>query len=62
MLRAMSEATQQAFDVDGVEVLLIRDELGAHWRCSQCDRECSHVLRAAVCATLASWSQAAKVH
>ena len=46
----------QSFEVGGVEVVLVRDERGAHWECSECEGECEHILKAVVWMTLQSWS------
>lgn len=62
MLRDMTEPDLQAFEVDGVEVLLVRDATGARWECSVCRDECEHELKAAAWMTLQSWSRGKIAH
>lgn len=62
MLHKMTQRNVQAFEVDGVEVLLVRDESGARWECSVCRDECDHKLKAAAWMTLQSWSLGGIAH
>jgi hypothetical protein len=49
--------SEERYLVDGVEVLLVRDDAGVHWECEECAGRCAHVLGAAVWVTLQSWSE-----
>jgi hypothetical protein len=62
MLRAMTEPDVQTFEVDGIEVSLVRDARGARWECSVCRGDCDHKLKAAAWMTLQSWGRAGIIH
>jgi hypothetical protein len=62
MLRDMRQRDLQALDVDGIEVLLVRDGSGVRWECSVCCKECEHELKAAAWITLQSWSVGKMAH
>lgn len=49
----------QTYCVDGIVVVLVRDQNGARWECSQCSCDCEHALKAAAWMTVASWSDGA---
>lgn len=48
--------TAQSYLVNGVEVILVRDQHGARWQCGMCAGNCEHILKAAALMTLESWS------
>jgi hypothetical protein len=45
------------YEIDGVQVTLVRDERGAHWSCSQCQGRCQHVMKAVAWLTLHAWDE-----
>jgi hypothetical protein len=50
------DRTEKRYVVNGVGVVLVRDETGARWECEACDGDCQHILQAAAMMTLQSWA------